>query len=107
MKLDFTKVNKDIVSESRKKEIDQKIIFSHRILPHKGHLIWKFNTINRELSECEFIEDKDGIKWKNAVSKDYKKKNRKVLKEVDCIYFSALNRKNAVKVLAREYNITI
>ncbi|MFT6125832.1 MAG: hypothetical protein ACJAVA_000274 [Flavobacteriaceae bacterium] len=99
------KKDKEGIKETRKKEVEKKLIFSHRILPHRGHKIWKYNIKTQELSECEFTEDSREIKWEDATKKDYKQKNKKVLKEDSCIYFNALNRVNAIKVLKRDFNI--
>jgi hypothetical protein len=107
MNLDIKKINNEGVKETRKKEVEKKLTFSHRILPHRGHKIWKFNLNNKELSECEFTEESKEIHWQDAVLKDYKSKNKKVLKEDNFIYFNALNKLNAIKVLKRDYKIII
>ena len=101
------KKDKEGIKETRKKEVEKKLIFSHRILPHRGHCIWKFNVTQNELSECEFEEESKDISWDDAVKKYYKRKNRRVIKEDNCIYFNALNRKNAIKVLKRDYKINL
>ena len=103
--LDLKTKDKESIKEVRKKEVEKKLIFSHRILPHRGHKIWKFNLKTKELTECEFTEDSKEIKWEDAIKKDYKNKDRKVIKEDSCIYFNALNRANAIKVLKRDYKI--
>lgn len=43
--------------------------------------------------------------WKDYVSGNYKRKS--ILIEQGCIYFNALNEKNAIKVLKRDYGITV
>lgn len=99
------KKDKESIKEVRKKEVEKRLIFSHRILPHRGHKIWKFNINSMELAEVEFTEESKEIHWNEAIKKDYKQKNRKVIKEDNHIYFNALNRENAIKVLKRDYKI--
>jgi hypothetical protein len=103
--IDLKRQDKDNVNETRKKEVEKKLSFVNRILPKRGHKIWKYNTKTNELTECEFTEDSKEIKWEQALSKDYKQKNKKVIIEDNCIYFNSLNKKNAVKILKRDYFI--
>jgi len=53
--------------------------------PHKGHTVFQFNTVTGKLSLAVVGVDENN------------KKSIKV--EKDCIYVSALNRKNALKKL--------
>tara|TARA_R110000850_G_scaffold96776_1_gene202136 strand:- start:135 stop:461 length:327 start_codon:yes stop_codon:yes gene_type:complete len=101
------KKNKEGIKEVRKKEVEKKLMFSHRITPHRGHEIWKFDIKNKKLSKCEFTKKSKEINWSDAVLKNYKSKNKRVIKEDNCIYFNSLNRKNAIKILKRDYHIII
>jgi len=103
--IELQKKQKENIKEVRKKEVDKKLILVNRILPKRGHKIWKYNTNTKELVECEFTEDLKDISWNKAINKDYKQKNKKVIIEENCIYFNSLNKKNAIKILKRNYNI--
>tara|TARA_R110002096_G_C14419836_1_gene709028 strand:+ start:135 stop:470 length:336 start_codon:yes stop_codon:yes gene_type:complete len=103
--IDLKTKDKDNVNETRKKEFEKKLSFVNRILPKRGHKTWKYNTKTNELAECEFTEDSKDISWSKALSKDYKRKNKKVIIEDNCIYFNSLNKKNAAKILKRDYSI--
>ncbi len=96
--------DKENINETRKKEVEKKITFVNRILPKRGHKIWKFNISLNTLIECEFLEESKELKWGNAVVKDFSK-TKKVIIEENCIYFNSLNIKNAVKILKRDYGI--
>ena len=88
-----------------KKQFEKKEKFEKRITPHKNHKVFQFNTETRELAVAEF-DNIPTIKWEDAVNENYTV-YRKIIKKEGCIYFSALNVKNAKKVLHRDYNIEI
>lgn len=84
-------------------QLERREKFEQRIIPHKGHKIWMYNMDTGKLSLTEF-DNVPTIDWDNAKNKRYPI-YRKVFKKENCIYLSALNRKNAEKVLKRDYNI--
>lgn len=97
------KVDENIVIE--KKQYENKEIFIQRITPHRNHKVFEYNKETKELSYAKF-NNIPTIKWEDAVKENYGI-YRKIIKTNDCIYFSALNFKNAVKVLKRDFNINI
>jgi len=86
-----------------KKEIQR--VFQNRIIPHENHTLFEFNKKTKELKIVLF-DANTTIKWEDAV-KGFISPKKEVTKNIDCIYFSCLNRKNAIKVLKRDYNITL
>jgi hypothetical protein len=103
--MDLIKKDKENVNEVRKKEVEKKLTFINRITPHKNHIIYKFNLNQKTLERCVFTEQSKEIHWQKALEKDYKNKNKKVIVEDNYIYFNALNKCNAIKILKRDYNI--
>ena len=103
--MDLIKKDKENVNEVRKKEVEKKLTFVNRIKPHKNHIIYKFHLKEKTLERCVFTEQSKEIHWDKAVLKDYKKKNKKVIVEDNYIYFNALNKDNAIKILKKDYNI--
>lgn len=59
--------------------------------PQKGHKCFEINTITNEISEAEFYED-----YVSMFSSSYERKKKLKVKE-NCIYITALNKKNAMK----------
>jgi len=83
------------VKEVRKKEQHNKKRQLLRTLkPHRGHTVFEYNTVTGKLSKAAF--DEISADFSNP---DSKRKSITVNK--DCIYLSALNRKNAFKKLYR------
>lgn len=84
-----------------KNQHEHKLRLEKSIKPHKNHKIYEFNTKTKQLYVAEFM-DTPIITWENAVAKKFPI-YRKILKKENCIYISALNEKNAYKILKRDY----
>jgi hypothetical protein len=59
--------------------------------PQRGHKCFEVNTITNEVSEAEFFED-----YVAMFSSSYERKKKLRVKE-NCVYITALNKKNAIK----------
>ena len=92
---------KDKISVN-KKQFEKKLLLEKTIRPKENHKAFEFNTKTNELKLAEFMEELT-ITWKDAVNKNFKNIKRKILKKENCIYFTCLNFKNAIKVLKRDY----
>ena len=68
--------------------------------PHLS--LWSFNKKTKEIKLAEYKKE-DTYNFMNMG----KKQPRKVSVEKDCIYIQALNKKNVIKILKRDYNITL
>lgn len=89
------KVDKEIVASIQKKK-EHKLINQQRIV--KGHILWKYNTLTKELSK-DVKYKKTDLVITDINNVDCDAINIKVELEKDCIYFQALNYKNALKKL--------
>lgn len=91
---------RDNVEVTQKKKQQEKDNFSHRILPHKGHSLYEINlkkgTVELDKYEGALEIDFNGGKERNV--------NSKVIMSPDCVYISALNKKNAVKHFKKKSN---
>lgn len=89
----------EIVDQKQvKKEI--KLIGSQRRIP--GLTLWQYNENSKELTKAEYKKVDHKLNFDNtALEKRYA-----VSIQENCIYFQALNRKNAIKVLKRDYKIS-
>lgn len=102
MKFDINhKENNNIQIE--KKQFEHKENFVKRIIPHFNHKVFEYNKISKELNEAEF-NNTPTIKWEDAVKENYGV-YRKIIQKENCVYFSALNFKNAKKILKRDFGI--
>ncbi len=85
-----------------------------RTIPHRGHKIFEYNRDTNEIILAT-IEDVPksisfGLKTNNinyfAKNKPAEAKGKVKIKE-NCIYIPALNKKNVIKILKRDFQITI
>jgi hypothetical protein len=89
----------EIIAQAEvKKEI--KLIGSQRVIP--GLTLWQFNLISGVLTKALFKSEDLVLDFtKHNPAKDLAKR-KKVIIEENCVYFQALNTKNALKVLRRK-----
>lgn len=99
--LDLDIKYEQVVEVDQKKQLHQKLV--GRILPHRNHIIWKFNEYTKKLSRAEFRDEDETLLWKDYENGNWKR--RSILIEQNCIYFNALNQKNAIKILRRDYRV--
>lgn len=104
----------EIVKQQQKK---QTLVLQKRIIPHENYTIFEYDQIKDILAVAEYEPVRTEIHWfeatrifKNKIDKvDIFNPNpvqkTKVIQKPNCIYLSALNIENAVKVLKRDYNI--
>ena len=106
----------EIVKQQQKKHT---LILQKKIFPKKNHLLFKYNYIKDEFSEPKYEPIRKEIHWHEAKSNYLNRVQKKidlsnpdsitksqVIIEKDCIYISAMNIENAIKILKREYNIS-
>lgn len=75
---------------------DNKIEIEQRKV--KGHILWEFNLKTKELKPASFR--KTDVLVKSLIpAESSAQHNYKVVVNENCIYFQALNRKNALKKL--------
>jgi hypothetical protein len=86
-----------VVSE---KEQEKKRKFIGRIKPNKGHKVFEFNTKTFELRVAE-VEESDTISLDDSLSTKNGTSKKSIITKDDCVYFSALNRKNALKKIEK------
>lgn len=93
--------------------IEKKQVLIGRNIPHNGHKVWEYNKDTREI-----ILDKVGDVPKKYPTKTatnniayFAKHNietkGKVETNPNCIYITALNKKNVIKILKRNYGIDV
>lgn len=102
--LNLNNKNKDKV-EVNQKQFEKKLLLYKRIKPHKGHVLYEVDLIAKEIRLATFTNDLT-IKWSDAIACNFAK-YRKVLKQHNCEYISALNVTNCKKIAKRDFNLNI
>lgn len=83
--------------------IEKKTVFLGTLKPKKGHRLFEFNYNLKTITEAVFDETPP-LKFEDA-KLGVKSSSKKITKKEGCIYISALNKKNVIKVLKRELGI--
>lgn len=94
---------KDKIEISKQQEIETQKILDSTIKPHENHRLFEFNLSTKEL-QLALFDEQPVIKWEDALKGNISV-NKKITKKDGCIYISALNEKNAIKILKRDFNI--
>lgn len=94
-KIEITKQTKNVIQR----------VFTNRIIPHENHTLFEVDLKAKTIEKA--IYDKNlCINWEDAV-KGFISTNKQVTKNNDCIYISALNKRNVIKILKRDYQINL
>lgn len=93
-------LQKDKIEILKQQQAEIQKIFDSTIKPHKGHTLFEVNLIEKTIEKAEF-DELPIIKWEDALNGQISVQ-RKITKRSSCIYISALNKKNVIKILKKE-----
>jgi len=103
---DFLKhQEKDKIEITKQQQAEIQKVFDNRILPQRNHTLFEYNLIDKTIEVATFDSSPE-IKWEDAV-KGLISVNRKITRKDNCIYISALNKVNVIKILRRDFDIII
>jgi hypothetical protein len=89
----FKNSSKDEIKEVRKKEVDKKLNKIGTVTPHRNHILFSINNKTYEIKRAVFAQQ--DAQFTTGPQ------NKKVIVEKDCVYLSALNKKNLIKKLRK------
>lgn len=106
MKLDIIDAikPKDQIEEVKQTKVEHQHKFLKRERYYNGHKCFEYNTKTKELKEALFEEEV--VKFTDAMQGNVST-SKKVVINVDSLYVTALNRKNAIKKFKKIHNINI
>jgi hypothetical protein len=87
------------ISIEAQKQQEKEIRFLGSIIPHSGHICYELNLKTLIISKAKFMPEV--IEFKDGFSKNKAAKKKSVMVDKECIYASALNKKNAAKHFGR------
>lgn len=93
----------DKIENIKQVSIEKQTVFLGTAKPKKGHTMFEYNYKLKTIVKAEF-DEVPAVKFTDA-KLGIKSLSKKITKKTDCIYVSALNKKNALKVLKRDLNI--
>jgi len=107
----------EIVKQQQKK---QTLVLQKKVVLQNGHSIFEFNINTRQIVLADYEPPRETIHYQEALDMYHKKITSKidifnaqtktvskVIQKENCIYIPALNKKNVIKILERDYKITL
>lgn len=102
--IDSAKESFDKIENVKQAEIQKQTILIGTFKPKKGHTLFEIDPKEKTIVKAIF-DEKPAVKFEDArIGK--KSASKKITKKNHCIYVSALNETNALKVLRRDYGLS-
>lgn len=80
-----------------------KTVFTGVLYPKKGHALFEIN-VDEQTIEVASFDAPPILKYEDAKKGNVSAK-KKLTRKAGCLYISALNKKNVIKILKRDFNI--
>lgn len=96
---------KDKIEQVKQQVKEIQTVFDYRIRPQKNHSLFEID-LNLKTIELAKFDELPAIKYDDAMKGNISAQ-KKVTKKENCIYISALNKKNVIKILKRDFNINL
>jgi hypothetical protein len=98
-----TDQEKDKIEQVKQQVQEIQNVFDYKIIPQKNHTLFEVNLVLKTIEIAEFDEI-PAIKYTEAMKGNIVVQ-KKVTKKENCVYISALNKKNVLKILKRDFGI--
>jgi hypothetical protein len=98
-------LEKDKLEIVKQQQAEIQKVLDRTLKPKKGHTLFEVNLIENSIQTATF-DELPNVKWEDAV-KGQISLQKKITKKPNCIYISALNIKNVLKILERDFNTII
>ena len=94
---------KDKIEQVKQQVQEIQTVFDYQIKPQKNHSLFEIDLNLKTIELAKFdelpaIKDEDAMKGNISTQK-------KVTKKENCVYISALNKKNVLKILKRDFKL--
>jgi hypothetical protein len=93
-------LEKDKLEFVKQQQAETQKILDSTIKPSKGHTLFEVNLIENTIEKAIF-DELPNVKWEDALNGRISTQS-KITKKPNCIYISALNKKNVLKILQRD-----
>ena len=100
---ELKKPDKIEITKQQSEEITTRL--ESRFLPKRGHTMFEVNLKEETIKKAIF-DELPAIRYEEALKGNIIAQ-KKITKKDYCIYISALNIKNVIKIMKRDYNIII
>jgi len=92
---------KDKIEQVKQQVQEIQTVFDSRIKPKKNHILYEINIAKQTIEKAVF-DELPIVKWEDAVKGNISTQS-KITKKPNCIYISAMNKKNVAKILKRDF----
>jgi len=103
--LSYNKQNKDNIEEVKQVAIQKQTVFLGSVKPRKNHTLFEVNIEAKTIEKAEF-DALPAISFEDAAKGITTAKKSKITKKPNCLYISALNKKNVIKILQKHFSVT-
>jgi len=97
---ELQKKENDKIENVKQVSIEKQTVLLGTARPKKGHTMFEYNFKEKTIVQAVF-DDLPAVKFTDAAN-GIKSTHKKITKKPDCIYVSALNKKNALRILKRD-----
>lgn len=102
---ELQKQEKDKIEQIKQQVQEIQTVFDYKIIPQKGHTLFEVNLVLKTIEIAEF-DELPAIKFEEAMKGNIITQ-KKVTKKENCVYISALNKKNVIKILNRDFKLQL
>ena len=93
----------DKIENVRQVSIEKKTVLIGTLKPKKGHKMFEVNMKFKTITEATY-DDPPAVKFSDAQI-GVKSASKKITVNQDCVYISALNKKNVIKIIKRDFGV--
>lgn len=101
--LNLKPVQKDKIEIVKQTAQEIQHIFEARVHPQKNHILFEVDLITGDIRRAEF--DKPPAVSFTDAQRGIISTSKKVTKKANCIYVFALNKKNLIKIMVRDFGL--
>jgi glutamyl/glutaminyl-tRNA synthetase len=102
---DIDILEQDKIENVKQQQAEIQKVFDSKIVPHENHTLFEVDLNTKEIRLAVF-DEQPAIKWEDALKGNISAM-KKVTKKENCVYVSALNKKNVIKILKRYFVIIV
>jgi hypothetical protein len=103
--MELRKVYKDNIEEVKQEVHEKQTVFMGTVVLRKNHTLFEVNLEANTIAKAQF-DALPEIRYEDAAKGITSAKKNKITKKPNCLYISALNKKNVIKILKRDFNVT-
>ena len=98
--------HQDKIENVKQVSIEKQRKFIGSAKPIKGHTTFEVNYLEKTIEKAVF-DSLPAINFIDAQSRELTQTSKKITVKPNCVYITALNKKNVIKILKRDFGIVL